>query len=108
MRCSVPTRRHGSGVTLSSGREYDSRPFLEYTMPQKHFLIRLRNFVLTLGTLLCIIYVGLPLLTQHIPILHKMSVYLDNNGIDPTRYYYTDVEQVKESESYIYAAIKEN
>ncbi len=30
-----------------------------------------------------------------------MSQYLENNGIDPTRYYYTDVVQVKEAENYL-------
>ena len=35
-----------------------------------------------------------------------MSVYLDNNGIDPTRYYYTDVEQVKEGEEYLRFALE--
>ena len=30
-----------------------------------------------------------------------MSVYLDKNGIDPSRYYYTDVEQVQEGEDYL-------
>jgi hypothetical protein len=36
-----------------------------------------------------------------------MSVYLDNNGIDPTRYYYTDVAQVKEGEEYLRFALEE-
>nr|WP_321464601.1 hypothetical protein [uncultured Desulfobulbus sp.] len=77
-------------------------------MNPKSFPIRLRNFVLTLGSLMVFIYVLLPMLTDACPILHRMSVYLDNNGIDPTRYYYTDVEQVKESERYIRAAINFN
>jgi len=77
-------------------------------MHSKSFLIRLRNFVLTLGSLMVFIYVLLPMLTDACPILHRMSVYLENNGIDPTRYYYTDVEQVKESERYIRAAINSN
>jgi len=77
-------------------------------MNPKSLPIRLRNFVLTLGSLMVFIYVFLPMLTNSCPILHRMSVYLDNNGIDPTRYYYTDVEQVKESERYIRAAINSN
>lgn len=77
-------------------------------MNSKSFPIRLRNFVLTLGSLMVFIYVLLPILTDTCPILHRMSMYLDNNGIDPTRYYYTDVEQVKESERYIRAAIHSN
>ena len=77
-------------------------------MNSKSFPIRLRNFALTLGSLMVFIYVLLPILTDTCPILHRMSMYLDNNGIDPTRYYYTDVEQVKESERYIRAAIHSN
>jgi hypothetical protein len=42
------------------------------------------------------------------PILHRMSQHLTENGIDPTRYYYTDVEQVKESENYLRQALGEN
>jgi hypothetical protein len=34
-------------------------------------------------------------------------VYLDNNGIDPTRYYYTDVEQVQEGEDYLRSVLGE-
>lgn len=77
-------------------------------MPHERLSLRLRNFVLTLGSVMVFIYVLLPMLTDSCPILHRMSVYLDNNGIDPTRYYYTDVEQVKESENYIRAAINSN
>ena len=77
-------------------------------MPHERLSIRLRNFFLTLGSVMVFIYVLLPMLTDSCPILHRMSVYLDNNGIDPTRYYYTDVEQVKESENYIRAAINSN
>lgn len=47
------------------------------------------------------VYVFLPFLTDSFEILHHMSEYLDENGIDPTRYYYTDVEQVKEAELYL-------
>jgi hypothetical protein len=34
-----------------------------------------------------------------------MSDLLDTSGIDPTRYYYTDVEQVWEAERYIESAL---
>ncbi|MDD2466359.1 MAG: hypothetical protein PHI97_20355 [Desulfobulbus sp.] len=77
-------------------------------MNEKSLPTRIRNFVLTLGSMMVFIYVLLPMLTDSCPILHRMSVYLDNNGIDPTRYYYTDVEQVKESERYIRAVINSN
>lgn len=69
---------------------------IENSLPQ-----RLGKFILVLGVILSFIFVLLPLLTNACPILHRMSVYLDDNGIDPTRYYYTDVEQVKESENYL-------
>jgi len=69
---------------------------IEKSLPQ-----RLGMFAVTLGIMLSFVFVLLPLLTNSCSILHRMSVYLDNNGIDPTRYYYTDVEQVKESEIYL-------
>lgn len=47
------------------------------------------------------VYVFLPFLTNSFAILGSMSAYLDENGIDPTRYFYTDVEQVKEAELYL-------
>jgi hypothetical protein len=70
-------------------------------MTESSLPVRLRNFVLAFGATCAFIYVFLPLLTQSCPILHRMSLYLADNGIDPTRYYYTDVEQVKESENYL-------
>jgi len=68
---------------------------------------RLRNFGLALGSALAFVYLFLPLLTNSCGILHRMSVYLDGNGIDPSRYYYTDVEQVKEGEEYLRFALEE-
>lgn len=59
------------------------------------------------GTALAFVYLFLPLLTNSFDILHSMSLYLADNGIDPTRYYYTDVEQVKEGENYLYSVLKE-
>jgi hypothetical protein len=77
-------------------------------MENKSLPIRIRNFLIALGSVMVFIYGFLPLLTDSCPILHRMSVYLDNNGIDPTRYYYTDVEQVHESERYIRSALDSN
>ena len=74
-------------------------------MNEKSLPVRLKNFVLATGTALAFVYLFLPLLTSSCGILHRMSVYLDNNGIDPTRYYYTDVEQVKEGEEYLRFAL---
>ena len=67
----------------------------------KSLLHRLRNFTVILGGVLLFVYVFLPFLTDSFAILSSMSAYLDENGIDPTRYYYTDVEQVKEAEQYL-------
>lgn len=64
-------------------------------MTEKSLPVRLKNFVLVLGTALVFVYIFLPFLTNSFGVLNRMSVYLDENGIDPTRYYYTDVEQVK-------------
>ena len=76
-------------------------------MNEKSLAVRLKNFVLATGTALAFVYLFLPLLTNSCGVLHRMSVYLDNNGIDPTRYYYTDVEQVKEGEEYLRFALEE-
>jgi len=76
-------------------------------MSEKSLSVRLKNFVLALGATFAFVYVFLPLLTSSCGILNRMSVYLDANGIDPTRYYYTDVEQVKEGEEYLYRALRE-
>ncbi|MGE4443199.1 MAG: hypothetical protein AB7D27_17190 [Desulfomicrobium sp.] len=76
-------------------------------MTEKSLSVRLRNFALVLGSALAFVYIFLPLLTTSCGILNRMSVYLDNNGIDPTRYYYTDVAQVKEGEDYLRFALEE-
>ena len=70
-------------------------------MPNKSLATRIRHFILALGTVLALVYVGLPLLTNSVDILQRMSVQLDKNGIDPSRYYYTDIEQVNESVQHI-------
>lgn len=70
-------------------------------MNEQSLSVRLKNFALALGTALAFVYLFLPLLTSSCGILHRMSVYLDENGIDPTRYYYTDVEQVQEGEDHL-------
>jgi hypothetical protein len=75
-------------------------------MNEKSLSVRLKNFVLATGTALAFVYLFLPLLTNSCGILHRMSVYLDNNGIDPTRYYYTDVEQVQEGEEYLRSVLE--
>jgi hypothetical protein len=67
----------------------------------KSLPLRIRNFTVVFGGILLFVYVFLPYLTDSIPILHRMSLQLEENGIDPSRYYYTDVEQVKEAELYL-------
>ena len=64
-------------------------------------LKRVGKFVASLSVCLVFIYVFLPYLTSSVGVLNRMSQYLESNGIDPTRYYYTDVAQVKESENYL-------
>jgi hypothetical protein len=76
-------------------------------MNEKSLPVRLKNFVLALGATFAFVYLFLPLLTSSCDILNRMSVYLDANGIDPTRYYYTDVEQVKEGEEYLRSVLEE-
>jgi len=66
---------------------------------------RVGRFAVTLGAAVLFVYVFLPFLTRSCPILNQMSLYLDNNGIDPSRYYYTDVEQVHEAEQYLDAVL---
>lgn len=70
----------------------------EFTSSLPH---RLRNFTVALGVALLFVYVFLPFLTRSSDILSRMSEYLDESGIDPSRYYYTDVDQVKEAERYL-------
>lgn len=77
-------------------------------MFEKSLLVRLKNFVLALGTSLVIVYVFLPFLTRSCGALITMARHLDQTGIDPSRYYYTDVEQVDEGERYLRGALEEN
>ncbi|MBU1641535.1 MAG: hypothetical protein KKG53_13765 [Proteobacteria bacterium] len=70
-------------------------------MMKKSLLQRLGHFTVALGTALTFVYILLPMLTSSCSVLQRMSFFLDESGIDPSRYYYTDVEQVKESEEYL-------
>ncbi len=65
------------------------------------------KFAASLSACLVFVYVFLPFMTESVDVLNRMSQYLDNNGIDPTRYYYTDVEQVKEAENYLQTVLDE-
>jgi len=76
-------------------------------MNEERLAVRLKKFVLVMGTALAFVYVFLPMLTNSVGILHRMSVYLDKNGIDPSRYYYTDVEQVQDAEDYLRMVLRQ-
>ena len=76
------------------------------TMVEKSLTRRLTAFVLIFGVTLVVIYGLLPWLTHSIAPLARMSQSLHETGIDPSRYYYTDVEQVKESEQYLRRVLK--
>ncbi len=67
---------------------------------------RARNFILSFVAALLFIFVFLPFLTNSFGILSRMAACLDENGIDPSRYYYTDVDQVKEAEQYLTSVLK--
>lgn len=71
------------------------------TMAPKSLIRRLTAFVLVLGMTFAVIYGLFPWLTHSFDPLARMSQSLHETGIDPSRYYYTDVEQVKESEQYL-------
>lgn len=70
-------------------------------MIEKSLSDRISRFVIVFGLTLILIYGLLPWLTGSFDILNRMSLALDENGINPSRYYYTDVEQVIESEQYL-------
>ena len=76
-------------------------------MNVKKFLGRIVKFIIVMGSTLVLIYGVLPMLTGSVGILNRMSVYLADNGINPSYYYYTDVEQVAEAEQYLRTVLEE-
>ena len=76
-------------------------------MIEKSLPSRIKKFIITLAVVLTFVYGLLPLLTGSVNILNHMSLSLEENGIDPSRYYYTDVEQVIESEQYLQTVLDE-
>ena len=70
-------------------------------MIEKTLSDRITRFVIVFGLTLILIYGLLPWLTGSFDVLNRMSLSLDENGINPSSYYYTDVEQVIESEQYL-------
>ena len=70
-------------------------------MIEKNLSDRISRFVIVFGLTLILVYGLLPWLTGSFDVLNRMSLSLDENGINPSSYYYTDVEQVIESEQYL-------
>ncbi|MFV0422304.1 hypothetical protein [Oleidesulfovibrio sp.] len=70
-------------------------------MTEKSFAQGLRQLIFCLAAALLFVYGFLPLLTDSVPILGRMSHYLNENGIDPTRYYFTDIEAVTDAENHM-------
>ena len=62
---------------------------------------RLKRFLLTGAVIIAFVYGFLPWFTQSLAPLRQMQQHLQETGIDPSRYYYTDVEQVSEAEAYL-------
>lgn len=76
-------------------------------MTEKKLPCRITRFVIVFGLVLTFIYGLLPWLTGSVDILNRMSQSLDETGINATSYYYTDVEQVIESEQYLRTVIND-
>jgi len=58
---------------------------------------RLYRLVLAIGGLLLFANILLPALTRSCEPLQRMAQVVEDSGIDPSRYYYTDVEAVGEA-----------
>lgn len=58
---------------------------------------RMSRLALALGGLLLFAQVLLPALTRSCEPLQRMAQVIEDNDIDPSRYYYTDVEAVGEA-----------
>ncbi len=63
--------------------------------------LRVRNLLLGICAVLLLMYVLLPLLTRSIPVLSHMAAHVEESGINPGYYYYTDVEAVSEAEKHM-------
>lgn|GEM_PF-773813 len=80
---------------------------LDILMSEKTFLTRIRQFVLAAGIMFSFVYLFLPFLTKSCSPLQHMAECLEETGIDPSRYYYTDVEQVQEGELYLRSVLED-
>ncbi len=70
-------------------------------MIEKNLPHRITGFIFVFGLTLAIVYGLLPWMTGSFDVLNRMSQSLEETGINPSSYYYTDVEQVIESEQYL-------
>ena len=77
-------------------------------MSEKNLSTRIRQFMVTAGLMFSFVYLFLPLLTKSCTPLQHMADCLQETGIDPSRYYYTDVEQVQEGESYLRTVLEDH
>ncbi len=70
-------------------------------MKKESIISRWVKLFIYMGLALFFVYGLLPVLTNSSPLLKKMAHTLEENEIDPSRYYYSDVSQVKEGELYL-------
>lgn len=70
-------------------------------MPIPQQFLRFGRFLCLLGGIIVFVFAFLPWLTQSLNPLRQMEQHLQETGIDPSRYFYTDVEQVSEAEAYL-------
>jgi hypothetical protein len=72
-----------------------------FSMSEKVFSARILKLAVVSAVVMTVMFGLLPRVTRSVDVLRRMSLALEENGIDPSRYYYTDVEQVIESELYL-------
>ncbi len=75
-------------------------------MKTNSLLKRWGKLFIFLGLALFFVYGLLPVITKSSPLLEQMALSIEENDIDPSRYYYTDVSQVKEGELYLRDALE--
>ena len=63
---------------------------------------------LCLSSLGLLLFALLFILTENVPSLKKMAVIIEENNIDVSDYFYTDVKQVEEAEMYLREKLIQN
>lgn len=71
----------------------------------KSLPLRLRDLCVALVVGVGFFQIFLPLLTDAVPILRETAALLEENDIDPSRWYYTDVRQAAEGEAHLRSAL---